>query len=218
MDKQKNKKIIVVISMAVVSALAAGMLIFAFLTPQRTTAYVFKENYKAGTVLNGEMLTPIQVDSSIMSAGAKTKTSTCFVTKDSYSTIVQENDVLKVDVDKGTPLMTSMLTSTAGNDVEVRMSATAIAVTIPVSDITGVTPDIKPESRVNVYVTYNTGETHLILENSRVLATVNEEEELKGITLELNNDEAKKVVTAANLGSIYCGLVNGEGYQYVTAE
>lgn len=218
MDKQKNKKIIIVVSIAIVSAIIAGILLFAFLTPQRTTVYVFKENYKAGTMLSGDMLTPIQVDSTIMTAGASNRTSSCFITRDTYSTVVQVNDALKVDVDKGTPLMASMLTSTAGNDVEVRMSATSVAVTVPVTSITGVTADIKPESHINVYVTYNSGETHLILENIRVLATISGNDGLSGLTLELDNDKATKVIAATNTGTIYCGLVNGDGYQYETQQ
>lgn len=214
MKSKKNKKILVVIAIALVAAIAAGALIFIYLAPQRTTMYVFKENYSAGTVIQSSMLAPVQADSQIVVAGGNAATSTYFVTQETFSTYVKSGDVLRTDVVKGSPLMTTTLTSSANNDVEVRMDAASVAVTIPVNNTTGVTADIKPESHVNVYATFSSGGTYLLLENVRVLSVISSEGSLSGITLELNNQDAVTVINAVNTGSVYCGLVNGDGYIY----
>lgn len=214
MNKLKNKKIIIVISIAVISAIAAGILIFSFLSPARTTVYMFNNTYEAGTKVTGSMLTPMQVDSNMIVAGSRTDTSTHFVTSENYNSVVSENDVLKIDVDKGDCFMTSMLSSQSTNRIALRMDPTSVAVTIPVSSTTGVSNSIKAESRVNVYVTYNSGGTYLILENVRILSVATKDGAVTGYTLELDNQNAVKVIDAINTGSIYCGLTNGDGYIY----
>jgi len=217
--KVKNKKsylIIGVVSIAVIAAIAAGVLIYTFLVPARTTVYMFNNAYEAGTKISGEMLTPMQVDSNMIVAGSKTDTSTHFVTSENYRSVVTENDVLKIDVDKGDCFMTSMLSSQGTNRIALRMDPKSVAVTIPVSSTTGVSNSIKAESRVNVYVTYNSGGTYLILENVRILSVATKDGSVTGYTLELDNQNAVKVIDAINTGSIYCGLTNEEGYVYET--
>lgn len=219
MFKLKDKKsyqIIIVVAIAVIAAITACILIYSFLSPARTTVYMFNNAYEAGTKISGNMLTPMQVDSNMIVAGNKTDTSTHFVTSDNFKNVVSENDVLKIDVDKGDCFMTSMLSSQSTNRIALRMDPKSVAVTIPVSSTTGVSNSIKAESRVNVYVTYNSGGTYLILENVRILSVTTKDGSVTGYTLELDNQNAVKVIDAINTGSIYCGLTNGDGYVYET--
>lgn len=214
MNKLKNKKIIIVLTVAILAGIIASVLIFSFLSPTRTTMFVFNGNYEAGTKISGSMLTPVQADSRIIVAGSSTGAGTHFITVDNYTQMVSENDVLKVDVSKGDCFMVSMLSSKASNRIALNMNPTSIAVTIPVNNTTGVSSSVKAESHVNVYGTYNSGGTYLLLENVRILSVEKSDGKLTGFTLELTNQEAVKVIDATTTGSIYCGLTNDEGYIY----
>jgi len=211
---KKNIKIVIVFVVGVLCAILAATLVFVSVSPKKTTIYVFKDDYTAGTPISGKMLRAIEVDSRIVNAGHNTDVSTCFITIDTYTKLVKNGDVLNTDVVAGTPLMTTTLNDKANNSVEVLMGKTSVAVTIPVNNTTGVTANINAESYVNIYVTYNSGGTYLLLENVRVLNAVNNKGSLSGITLELDNASAVQVINAVNTGHIYCGLVNETGYIY----
>jgi Flp pilus assembly protein CpaB len=212
---KKNSKILMVLAIALVFTIAAGICAYQILSPQQTTIYVFNKTYTAGTKLTNDMLTPIQVDSKIVIAGANSPISNRFITQAEYPTVMRSNDSLKTDVGEGAPLVISLLSATGGNSIEMSMQSTAIAVTVDVTPITGITNDLAPGASVNVYVTYNTGSTKLILEKMRVLAVHKNGSggSLSGVTLELTNTEAVYLIDAVKNGSIYLGLVNAGGYQ-----
>ena len=214
---KKHSKILMVIALALVFTIAAGICAYQLLSPQRTTIYAFNKNYKAGTPLTAEMFTPIQMDSKIVVAGAKAPVSQRFITQAEFPALLRANDSLKTDVGEGTPLMCALLTVTGGNAIEMSMQSTAIAVTVDVNPTTGITNDLTPGSSVNVYVTYHTGGTKLIMEKMRVLAVHKSSSgsSLSGVTLELTNSEAVYLIDATKKGSIYMGLVNAGGYQFV---
>lgn len=210
----KNKKIVIVLAVALVCLIVAAALLVAFLTPIRTTFYVFKDTYKAGTTITGDMLTPVQADSRLVVAGGSSEAGTYFITSENLSSYIQKGDVLRTDVKKGEALMLTHVSKSGSSEVEVKMAPNAVAITVPVNSIKGVTPDLKSESHVNVYVSYKTGETELLLENIRVLSVQKDEDSLEGASLELTNEQALAVVAAVESGNLYLGMVNSEGYIY----
>lgn len=212
----KNKKIVIVLAIALVCLIAASALLIAFLTPMRTTFYVFKDSYKAGTTITSAMLTPVQADSRLVVAGGNSGADAYFITNENLAANVKAGDVLRVDVQKGESFMISHVSKKGSNEVEVKMSPNAVAVTISVGNITGVTADLKSEAHVNVYVSYSSGNTSLLLENMRVLSVQKSDGALEGVTLELNKEQARIVIEAIRSGSLYLGLVNADGYIYDT--
>lgn len=210
----KNKKIVIVLAVALVCLVVAAALLVGFLTPIRTTFYVFKDSYKAGTAITGDMLTPVQADSRIVVAGGSGEAGTYFITAENLKDYVQKGDVLRADVKKGEALMIDHVSKSGSSEVEVKMDPNAVVITVPVNSIKGVTPDLKSESHVNVYVSYKTGETELLLENIRVLSVQKNEDSLEGASLELSHVEALAVVAAVESGNLYLGIVNSEGYIY----
>lgn len=210
----KNKKILFAVAIAAITMISACLLLIGFLQPMRTTFYVFRENYKAGTTITSSMLTPVQADSRIVLAGGTADSELYFITNKNLAENIKAGDVLRVDVKQGEAMLISHIASQGNNEVEVKMSPNSVAVTIPVSNITGITADLKSESHVNVYVSYDSGETSLLLENIRVLSVAKNETELEGVTLELTKDQAPIVIEAMNLGDLYLGLVNADGYMY----
>ena len=212
---KRNIKIVIVLSAALVFAIAAGICIYGFLSPQRSTIYVFDGAYEAGTMLTSDMLTPIQVDADIVVAGAKSPVGQRFVTSTDLPALLKMGDSLKTNVTEGTPLMLSLLSAIGGNPIEMTMQSSAVAVTVEATPITGVTNDLEQGASVNVYVTYHTGKTSLLFEKMRVLAVHKQGTggNLSGITLELNNDEAVQLINASGNGTLYFGLVNACGYE-----
>lgn len=216
---KKNKKKIVIAGIAAAAVILTIVCIALFLSPKRTTIYTFKKAYSAGTKISMDMLTPIQVDSDMISAGTKTNVGKKFVTGDTIEDVLKSGDSLKVDVSEDMPLMTSCLAVTGGNAIEVSMDPAAVAVTVDVDDVTGVTNELAADSRVNVYVTYRSSGSSLLLENMRVLEVFKSESgDLTGVTIETDNEEAVKLIEASNNGDIHLGLVNGSGYQYALTE
>jgi Flp pilus assembly protein CpaB len=212
----KNRKIIIVLTLAIFFAFGAGLGAYSLLTPQRTAIFVFNQDYSAGTQISKSMLTSIQVDNGIITGGTRLSTGDYFITDRDYNAVIQSAGILRVDVHGGTALMTSMLTTTGGNSIEMNMKKNAIAVTIAVDNITGVTDELTFGARVNVYTSYN-GETVLMLQNIRVLKTTSNNG-LSSVTLETDHEQSLELIYAYTFGVVHLGLVDANGYQYTAID
>ena len=213
---KKNNKIIAVLAIAVVLAIAAAVCIIMVLSPQRTKIYVFNDSYKAGTALTQKMLTTVEVDSSVIVAKSTSSTDNFFITDSTLESVLKNNDSLKMDVSDGMPLMKSMLSVTGGNTIEMNMSPSKIALSVSINNVTGVTSELTAGSSVNVYVIKATGSSYLLFENMRLLdvSKSSSSDTLSTATLEVSNAQALKLLDAMTTGDLYLGLVNSSGYQY----
>lgn len=221
---QKNKKIVLILVLAVLVAVIGGVALYMYLTPKKITIYTFKENLPAGTVITSDMLTPVQADSTIYYGGAKQDISTYYVTGDNINEIIKSGDSLRTDVVKGMPFTISLLTTGGGSRVEMQMDPTKIAITVPINNITGVTNELKSGSRVNIYVTgsdyidddsIGSLVTKLVFQNMRVLnVSYSSQGALESATIECTIDQSMELVYYANSYSIYLGLIDGSGYQF----
>lgn len=216
---KKNKKIIVILVIALVVAFIGGIALYIYLVPQKTTVYVFKSNAKAGDVVTEDMLMAVQADSNIFVAGAATDTSTQFVTGESITSVLKSGDSLRMDVSAGMPLTLSLLTANGGSTVEMNMDPTKIAITIPISGVTGVTNDLKPGSRVNIYVTGTDANgsytTTLAFQNMRILTVTKDSNgSLQSATVETSVEESLRLVYYAASYGIYLGLIDSTGYEF----
>ena len=168
----KNKGIIMLLVAAVIVGIIGGVALITYMKPQKTTVYTFKDNYKAGTEVTSDMLTAVQCDSKIVTAGKKTDTSSRFVTGANLKAVLNSGDSLRMDVSEGMPLTLSMLSVNGGSTVEMNMDPTKVAVTVPVTNVSGVTNDLKEGSRVNIYAMgVDTPGTTLLFQNMRVINT-----------------------------------------------
>ncbi len=212
----KNRFIIIILVAAIFFACAGGAATYMYLTPQKTTIYVFNDNYDAGTAINDEMLTTMQCDSSVVVAGAQADTSSRFVTGSDIETVLNSGDSLRMDVAEGMPLTLSMLSVNGGSTVEMNMDPSKVAVTVPISSISGVTDDLKEGSRVNIYQTGGDSVgTTLIFQNMRVINVGKSSDgTLDSATIEVTVDESLKLIYAASSSSLYFALVDSTGYEY----
>lgn len=208
----KNRIIFTFIVCTIIFTMLACFMIYRYMSPMRGTIYVFNNAYSAGEQISANMLTPLQVDTTIITAGKSSDIGSQFVTPAEYADIVRSGDSLRIDVGKGMPLTTSMLSVSGGSSVEMNMTSDAIAVTVEVNKYTGITNDLKEGARVNVYANINSS-VHLIQQNKRVLEVYKNNGELTGISLEENIYESMELIYAITNGKIYLGLVDGTGYQ-----
>ena len=211
----KNRKLVILLVTAIITALLAGFATYNYLTPKKTTIYMFNSNYSAGDVVGMDKLQTVTADASIMASGRAENISGRFITSAEIGSVLAQTNVLRMDVAAGMPLTYSMLSVTGGSNVENYMDPTKIAVTAAVNGITGVTDDLKPGSRVNVYVAgINDAGITLFLQNMRILSANTSGGSLISATFECDQNQALKLIYAATYSSIYLGLVDQSSYQY----
>lgn len=215
LKSSRNRKILIVSIVAVLMCAAAIFGTYTILTPQRSTVYLFNDNYAAGTQVSRKMLTGIEVDSRIIAGNTKLATSDYFITEKNFEKVIQSAGRLRSDASKGTALMSSMLTTTGGNRIEMTMKKNAVAVSIAINPVSGVTNDLSAGSRVNVYSCYN-DDTTLILQNTRVLSVIHVDGQIAAATLEVDTSDSLRLVNACTYGAVYLGLVDMTGYQYTS--
>lgn len=215
----KNKKMLIIIMVALVFGLLTVFAIYKYLTPKRTTVWLFNADYKAGTALTEDMLYAVQADSTIVVAGASAQTSSQFVTGSEKTAIVNSGDSLRIDVSAGMPLTRGILSVNGGTAVEMNMDPSKVCVTVPCTSVTGITDELAKGSRVNIYATgYADGvgtTTTLIFQGMKVANTAKKEGAIQAITLEVTVEESLKLINFQNSGNLYFGLVDTTGYQYV---
>ncbi len=213
---KKNYKIMVILIVAVIMAVLASLGIVSYLSPKRATIYIFKNAYSIGTQITSDMLIPVQVDSSIISAGKKLDASDQMITSNEIKALLESGDSLKVSVGAGTQLMKSLISVAGGNKIVMSMSPSKVAVTVNVDNTTGVTQELYSGASVNVYVTAYSGNTFLLFEDMRVLDITRNKNNggLANVTLEVDNEQAVKLINSTKNGSIHMGLINESGYQF----
>lgn len=211
----KSKKIVLVILLAIMCCCVATYSLYEILTPQRTTVYTFNGDYAAGTLVTSDMLTPVEIDQTLVVNSNQMSAGDYFVTAANYQNVISSAGILRADVHSGNALMSSMLTTTGGNSIEMTMKQNAIAVTIGANYITAVTSELSAGSRVNVYVSYtDSGSTTLLLENVRILSVGKDGGVINSVTLEVDSSQSLQLIHAYTYGSIQLGLVDATGYQY----
>ncbi|MCI9553518.1 MAG: hypothetical protein HFE94_08300 [Acutalibacter sp.] len=216
---KSNKKIVYVLAAAIMLCMISAAGIYMFLAPQRATIYVFRNDCTAGTQVTRELLTPMEVDATIIEMGETNNIGKSYVTASEYTEILQNAGTLRYDVSAGTALMKSMLTSHGGSKVEMGMKPSSIAVTVPSDYLSAVTNELSSGAYVNVYASYdNNAQTLLILQNIRVLTAPRVDGVLAGVTLEVDHEQSLKLVHAMSYAKITFGLVNSQGYQYTVEE
>ena len=149
----KNRKILIILIIAILVAAAGGVSLYLYLTPQKTTVYVFNSNYESGTALTEKMLTPIRCDSKIVTAGKTADVKSRFITGSELTEVLNSGDHLRMDVAEGMPLTRSELFVNGGSDIEKNIHAGMIAVTIPLDSVTGAADGIREGSHINIYAT-----------------------------------------------------------------
>lgn len=213
----RNKKIIIVILVAILSCVIATYGLYSILTPQRTTVYAFNNDYSAGTLVTEQMLIPIEIDQGVVINSNKLSVGDYFVTANNYKDVITSAGVLRTDVHSGNALMTSMLSTTGGNSIEMTMKKNAVAVTIGANAVSAVTKEISTGSRVNIYASYDDSTT-LLLQNIRVLSIGRDSGSVSSVTLEVDVAQSLQLIHAYTYGSVHLGLVDATGYQYSSSK
>ncbi len=211
---KKNTKILIILFAAVIFAVGAGYGVLTAINSQKTKIYIFNADYKAGTQVNTSMFTPMEVDKNIVIEGKKGSLSTAFVTSSEYDQIIKTGDSLRTDVSKGIYLTSALLTQKGGNEIENTMTSTAIAVTVSVNSITGVTNELSAGSYVNL--TAITGASTTTYQKMRILDVQKASDgTITAVTVECDFETQQAIEEASNSGYIHLGLVNSNGYQVI---
>lgn len=208
----KNKKIILVLLLATIVSIAGGYLVYKAFTNQKTTIYVFNGDYVAGTTITSDMITTIECDKDIVVSNKKAHAGSVFVSsKEQMQALI--GDSLRINVTGGMPVMSSITMSKGGNEIEASMSDTAIAVTVNINSVTGVTNDLRTGSLVDVCILYDDEQSMEVLEGMRILAIHKADgNSLSAVTFETDYNTYKKLVYANASATIHLGLIDADGY------
>lgn len=95
--------------------------------------------------------------------------------------------------------------------VQGMMNDKKVAVTVPVTSVSGATKDLKEGSRVNIYASDYSSDgasgTTLIFTNMRVLSVEKDNDgDLCAVTIEVSTEESLKLVEATTHSKLYFGL------------
>ena len=209
-EKTRDKKILRAIIVSVILAIGLGAGVFFALNSQTAKYYEFNNNYSAGTPVTANMLTEVQVDKRIVIGGQKSSLNSRYITETEIQEVLEKGDKLRQDVGQGFPLTESVLVERGGNQIEQAMTQNAIAVTVNVDNVTGVTDDLRAGSFVNVFMRV-AGKSD-VLQRMKVLSVnTNKNKNLVSATLECNYEQAKVLTQAADEGYIQFGLL-GSAY------
>lgn len=218
----KDKKIVAILLVAAVIAIITGILLYFYLVPKRTTFYVFNDNYKAGQPVTFSCLTPVEADSNVFRSNSKKSSAKdMFVTSQNADKFIGQSagaarNNLRMDVAKGMPLTIAMLSVDGGSYLEQMMDKGDVAITIPVTSVSGVSSQLQNNSRVNIYASGygdDSSETSLIFEAKKVLKVNRDDDgELESATIEMTPQESTKLVDAENNATLYLGLVGSDYY------
>lgn len=217
----KNKKILMVLIIALVLSVLAGVGVFTLINSQKTTIYSFNGDFKAGTKITDSMFTPIQVDKKVVETNRNSDISNYYITASSFNKILNDGDYLRTNVSANEILCKSMLVTNSGNEIEASMQSDKVALTLSVDSITGVTSDIRAGSYVNIYCgeKNSTVPKSEIFEKMKILEVqqaADDANTLNSITVECTNVQSETLVSYAQNGYIYMGLINITGYQSTT--
>lgn len=220
-----GKKLILFL-IAIFGALIA-YLSYSYLSVQKTNIYLFKADYESGTKISKDMFVPLEVDASMVTDLAYATQGSMdakYVTANDLSLIIENGDYLGTDAFKGTPFMTTQTATIGGSTVERRLSDYKTAITIPVNNISGVSPEINAGARINIYASYSTESfqvEELLFQNVKILdvqATGNKEDGyvLSAFTIEVDPQDAMKLLHAINNWKIDITLLKSGAYEIMT--
>lgn len=208
---KKNTRTLLLLCVAIIFAILAGVGVYAYCNPAKITVYVYNGNYAAGTPFSAEMITPIEVDSKIVIAGKKGDASKAYVTENEIEGVLNGGNYLLYDVSAGTTVTPSALSKVMKNSIERNLDSDTIAVTIPVNNYSGVTSNLRVGARVNVYSSSN-GSTNLAFEGMRVIGVSKIDNNLQSITVECTYEQSVSLIHAISYSEIYLGLVDNTQY------
>lgn len=168
-----NKGTAVIFIVAIIVALAAGFLVYQWLGTKKSTIYIFKGDYKAGTQIAGDMLSKMSIDSDAYDAMGHNEAGIAYMTADEISAHIASGDRLAVDVVQYMPVMTNLFISSGGTGVESRLDDNKVGVEILASKVYGLSGnEVRVGSRVNISSNFefeNTKENDLIFQDVLVL-------------------------------------------------
>lgn len=197
---------------------------YDYLKGSKTKIYLFANDYEAGTVITQDMLVTLEVDATMVDNLAYSNAEAKYVTPNDLKQIVSAGDTLGADVFYGTPFMTTQTSTIGGSAVERRLGDYMTAITIPVNNISGVSPEISAGAKINIYSCYETENyeiEELLFQNVKILevqATGDSSSgyNLSAITIELKPEDALKILHSINFRKIDITLLKSGKYNQLT--
>jgi pilus assembly protein CpaB len=187
--------------------------------PRGRSIVVAARDLKYGDKLKPDMLRLMPWSGDTVPKGA-------FLTTEPLSQAGQER-IVTASIAENEPVLEGKLSSATQGAMAARLAESMNAVTIRVNDVAGVAGFVQPDDRVDVFLTVgargdDSGKTNkpsvvVLLQNVRVLATDQATQRKtqasppKAVTLEVNTEDAQKLVLAGTIGQLSLALRRLDG-------
>jgi len=178
--------------LAVIVAILIGFGSWQYLNTQKTTVYLYNNDFSQGTRISKEMFASTQLDTSVCNAMAGTGNR--YVTADDIMQYIAAGDCLLVDVAKYTVSSANQFVASGGTEIESRLAKNMVSVELPVESVAGFSAGVRIGSRLNVVTGYTvdmTKSADLIFQDLLVVDVVNDSNGvLKSVYVEVEPSES----------------------------
>ena len=214
---------IILLGLISIFGVLIAFLTYGYLKDEKTNIYLFNADYEAGRTITPDMLEIMEVDNKLVHKVIESNSPAQYVLPSDLQKIIDNKETLGCDVSKYTPFMSTQTASVGGSLVERRLAKNKVAITIPVNNISGVSPEITAGAMINVYTNYSSESfqvEELLMEEIKILdvqATGDAESgySLSGITIQVSPEQTLKLLHAINFQKIDVVLLKTGHYEQV---
>lgn len=169
-NRGMNRSAQIFLLLAFILACLVGWGMYTFLHKQRSTIYLYAQDYPMGTKIENNMFLSTEIETALYAAAAQQ--GVYYATADDINGFISRGDVLLADVLSFTAVTNNQISESGGNAIENRLAKDMVAVALLPEKVKGLPDDLRIGSRVNVTSGYqidNVRETDLIFQNLLVV-------------------------------------------------
>lgn len=216
-----NKGAVIILLLMVIVGVAFGVGFYMYAQSMRATIYMFKADYEAGTLVEGDMFLQQEIDAETYRGMAANGEKGMYVNQDQLISYIEKGDRLAADVVAYMPVVDSMFVSTGGTGVERRLDNNKVAVEILANGVRGLSGgEVGRESRINVSTFFDVDDkrtTQLLFQNLLVLDVVRDEEgNVSSVFVEMTPEDSIVLQHALVAETVSVSILKPGSYSPIT--
>jgi len=218
--KGMNRSAQIFLLLALVLSCLVGWGLYTFLHKQRSTIYLYAQDYPMGTKIENNMFLSTEIETALYTAAAQQ--GVYYATAEDINGFISRGDVLLADVLSFTAVTNNQVSASGGNAVENRLAKDMVAVALLPEKVKGLPDDLRIGSRVNVISGYqidNVRETDLIFQNLLVVDVKKDEGgNLLSVYVEVDPADAVKLAHSEEFERPWVAVIKPGNYKPIQGD